>query len=76
MAPLCNNVRGKENTVDTYLDIYAGDGDRALNSATIFRTWPAGTTDLEKLKAAVSMVMREGNCLRRLRRCRVTGKIV
>jgi hypothetical protein len=32
-------------------------------------------TDLEKLRAAVSTVMREGNCLRRLKLCRVTVRI-
>jgi hypothetical protein len=34
--------KGKEKNVDSYLDILAGDGDRAYNNAVINQTFPAG----------------------------------
>lgn len=39
---------GKENAVDTYLDIIAGDGDK-MNNATTFRRFPAGTQEKDVL---------------------------
>jgi hypothetical protein len=47
-------TRGKENATDTFVDIIGGDGDRALNTATTFRTWPAGTTDEQIYKDLLS----------------------
>lgn len=37
-------IRGKENPTDTYLDIYAGDADTALNSNVIAQTFEKSTT--------------------------------
>ena len=45
-------VRGKENPVDTFLDIYAGDGDTAFGSATMFRVFPAGSDVRTRFDAA------------------------
>ena len=36
--------KGKENPTDTYLDIFAADGDRAYNRAVVQKTLPAGST--------------------------------
>jgi hypothetical protein len=47
--------RGKENPVDTYLEIHAGDGDAPLNEAVIHDSSPAGTkirNILDKFNAA------------------------
>jgi hypothetical protein len=44
-------VRGKENPVDSYLDIWAGDGDVAFNTGTIFKVLPAGSTVSQKFDA-------------------------
>jgi hypothetical protein len=40
--------RGKENPVDTYLEIHAADGD-TINSTTMFKTYPKGTKERQKL---------------------------
>jgi len=45
---------GKENAVDTYLDIIAGDGDN-LNSATSFRRIDKGTTE----KDAINLLIKD-----------------
>jgi hypothetical protein len=45
---------GKERNVDSYLDILAGDGDQAYNSAVMNQTFPAGTTDQQELSAIAS----------------------
>jgi hypothetical protein len=41
--------RGKENPVDTYLEIHAADGETALNGTVQFKTYPAGTKERQKL---------------------------
>lgn len=46
--------RGKENATDTYLEIYAGDGDRALGYDTVTNTSPPGTTAEQRVKDAIS----------------------
>ena len=46
-------VQGKENAVDTYLDIWAGEGDAASNTAVSNRTFPAGTTVKEQVEYMV-----------------------
>jgi hypothetical protein len=35
--------RGKENPVDTYLEIHAADGDTINNGTMLFKAYPAGT---------------------------------
>jgi hypothetical protein len=46
-------VRGKESATDTYLDIFAGDGDVGLNNDVVNLTWPAGTTPEQKVRDAI-----------------------
>jgi hypothetical protein len=43
---------GKENAVDTYLEIIAGDGDR-LNGATSFRRFDIGTQESEAYQTLI-----------------------
>jgi hypothetical protein len=43
--------RGRESAVDSYLDIFAADGDVAHNQSTINATIPAGSNTLEQQKA-------------------------
>jgi hypothetical protein len=43
-------VRGKENPVDTFLDIYAGDGDLAMSAST-FTVIPGGSSVQAKYDA-------------------------
>lgn len=45
--------RGRENPTDTYLDILAGDGDKAYNQAVISKSMAAGYTDKDELDALV-----------------------
>ena len=47
-------VQGKENAVDTYLDIWAGDGDMPNNNSVTNVTWPAGTSVVDKIKYMAS----------------------
>lgn len=46
-------IQGKENAVDTYLDIWAGEGDQQWNTATTNRTFPAGTSVNQHIKEIV-----------------------
>jgi hypothetical protein len=43
--------RGRENQVDTYLDIYAADGDIPYNQTTVNISLAAGATEQDKLDA-------------------------
>lgn len=45
---------GREQNVDSYLEILAGDGDEAYNQAVINRSFPAGTTDSQTFDALAS----------------------
>ena len=42
---------GRENATDSYLDIYASDGDVFYNQAVLNASYSAGTTDLQILEA-------------------------
>lgn len=42
--------RGKENGTDTWLEIFAGDGDRAYNFATVNTTLSAGTSTTDEVR--------------------------
>ena len=42
---------GRERNVDSYLDIYAGDGDLAYIQSVINQSFPKGTTDSQLLSA-------------------------
>lgn len=43
--------KGHENVTDSYLTIYAADGDQAINNATVNQTAPEGTTADQKWQA-------------------------
>jgi hypothetical protein len=43
--------KGRESTTETYLDIFAADGDLAYNTASISQTIAAGSTSEERFKA-------------------------
>ncbi|SCD25498.1 phage protein [Brucella inopinata] len=43
--------RGRENPVDTYIDILASDGDQAYNYAVVSKTLAPGSTFKDQLKA-------------------------
>ena len=46
-------IKGKENGVDTYIDIIAGDGDQAYNFSVINTTLKAGSKPQDHINAAV-----------------------
>lgn len=46
--------RGRENGTDTFLDIFAGDGDAAYNFATVNRTLAAGATNRDRIGACTA----------------------
>ena len=48
--------QGKERNVDSFLEIRAGDGDKAYNFAVMNQTFPAGTTDQQQLSAIASQM--------------------
>jgi hypothetical protein len=50
-------IQGKENPVDSYIEIHAGDQDTWLNYAVHSLDWPAGTTPQKK----VEDVLKKGN---------------
>lgn len=45
-------ILGRENSTDTYMDIIAGDGDRAYNFAIVKTTLAKGSSTADHLKAA------------------------
>lgn len=50
---------GKENAVDSYLDIFAMDGDFAANFATINQPFAAGSTPKDVINAAAAAMRSE-----------------
>ena len=52
--------QGKENGTDTYLDIAAGDGDRAYQYATVSKTLAAGVSPSDVIKAASAPMAAKG----------------
>ncbi len=46
--------RGRENPVDTYLDIIAADGDKAYNFAVVSASLAAGSTAADRVAATVA----------------------
>jgi hypothetical protein len=46
-------IQGKETAVDTYLDIWAGDGDREIGTGYVNITFPAKTTLKEKAEKII-----------------------
>lgn len=45
-------ISGRESATDTFIDIIAGDGDRAYNFAIVNATVAAGATQADQIKAA------------------------
>ena len=52
--------RGRENPVDTYLDILAADGDQAYNYAVVSKTLAPGSTFRDQLKAIEEVLKPHG----------------
>lgn len=52
--------RGRENPVDTYLDILAADGDQAYNYAVVSKTLAPGSTFNDQLKAIEGVLKPHG----------------
>lgn len=52
--------RGRENGVDTFLDILASDGDRAYNYAVVNATLAAGSVPADRVKAAQGAMVEHG----------------
>jgi hypothetical protein len=50
---ICNFRRGKESTVDSYLDLVATDGDAAYNQSTVSQSLAAGWTPADVQKTLV-----------------------
>ena len=47
-------VIGKENPVDSYIEIHGGDGDELLNHGAVALNWPAGSTPSQRIKDMLS----------------------
>lgn len=53
-------IVGRESATDTFIDIVAGDGDRAYNFAIVNTTLAAGSTQLDQVKAASTSMAAKG----------------
>lgn len=53
-------ILGRESATDTFIDIVAGDGDRAYNFAVVASTIAAGATQLDQVNAAVAAMTPKG----------------
>lgn len=53
-------IIGRESATDTFIDIIAGDGDRAYNFAIINSTIAAGATQQDQVNAAVAAMTPKG----------------
>ena len=53
-------VIGRENGTDTFLDIYAGDGDDAYNFAVVNKTLKAGATPADQVDACAGAMAEKG----------------
>lgn len=51
---------GRENPVDTFLDVWAADGDQAYNFAVVNQTLASGSTVTDRRDAAVQVMDRYG----------------
>ncbi len=47
---------GRDRNVDSYVDIFAADGDEAYNQSVINKTFPAGTSDHQELSEIASVM--------------------
>ena len=53
-------IIGRESATDTFVDIVAGDGDRAYNFAIVNATIAAGGTQADQAQAAISAMSTKG----------------
>ncbi len=53
-------IIGRESATDTFIDIVAGDGDRAYNFAIINSTLSKGSSQLDQVKAATNAMTPKG----------------
>lgn len=53
-------ILGRENATDTYIDIVAGDGDRAYNFAIVNTTLAKGSTPMDQVSAASDAMSKKG----------------
>lgn len=53
-------ILGRESATDTFIDIVAGDGDRAYNFSIINTTLAAGSTISDQINAAINTMVEKG----------------
>lgn len=53
-------ILGRESATDTFIDIIAGDGDRAYNFAVVNQTLQKGSTQLDQVNAASTPMAAKG----------------
>lgn len=53
-------ILGRESATDTFIDIVAGDGDRAYNFAIVNTTLAKGSTQADQVNAAVNAMVPKG----------------
>lgn len=53
-------ILGRESATDTFIDIIAGDGDRAYNFAVINKTIAAGSTQMDQINIALDSMGPKG----------------
>lgn len=53
-------ILGRESATDTFIDIIAGDGDRAYNFAVVNQTLKAGATAVDQVNAASTSMAAKG----------------
>mgnify|MGYP006921292989 CR=1 FL=1 len=53
-------ILGRESATDTFIDIVAGDGDRAYNFAVVNATLAKGSTQIDQVNAAVTAMSPKG----------------
>ncbi len=53
-------ILGRESATDTFIDIIAGDGDKAYNFAVVNATIAAGATQLDQVNAAITAMTPKG----------------
>lgn len=53
-------ILGRENSTDTFIDIIAGDGDRAFNFAVVNTTIAKGSTQADQIQAAMVPMSQKG----------------
>jgi len=53
-------ILGRESATDTFIDIIAGDGDRAYNFSVVNTTLAAGSTQADQINAVVTSMSQNG----------------